>query len=139
MKADQLCAMKKNQDLMSFTIQQMKINSKLFHFKVGPTPALTASNTVKWSLESVAITDINNHEDIISNKTPFPNWSTHKQMRTSQKRKQQQMLNETNTMLNNISSPEQENTIAVADATTEEEEHSQETGKFEAPVPHHEI
>uniref|UniRef100_A0A803LS83 Uncharacterized protein n=1 Tax=Chenopodium quinoa TaxID=63459 RepID=A0A803LS83_CHEQI len=105
-------------------LNEKKISSKVFCFKVGPTPALTASNTLKWSLESVTVANTNALEDKISKTTSFPNWCMHKQLRTSKKRKQEQMHNEANT-------------IATAGVTTEVQTQKHEGKKSKPPIQHH--
>ncbi|XP_021732613.1 replication protein A 70 kDa DNA-binding subunit B-like [Chenopodium quinoa] len=55
MHAEQIYAMKENEDHISFEKAKQNFSSKLLHLKVAPIPALTATNKLQWSLEAVII------------------------------------------------------------------------------------
>uniref|UniRef100_A0A803N3Z8 Uncharacterized protein n=1 Tax=Chenopodium quinoa TaxID=63459 RepID=A0A803N3Z8_CHEQI len=52
---EQIYTMKRNEDHISFEMAKTNFSSKLLHMKVAPTPALSATNKLQWSLEAVII------------------------------------------------------------------------------------
>uniref|UniRef100_A0A803LA30 Replication factor A C-terminal domain-containing protein n=1 Tax=Chenopodium quinoa TaxID=63459 RepID=A0A803LA30_CHEQI len=79
--------MMENENLICFTTVQQKIRSKVFCLKVSPSPTLTATNILQWTLEAVQI-DVGQGDCTALAKEAFPNWSLHRRARSSLKRKQ---------------------------------------------------
>uniref|UniRef100_A0A803M336 Replication factor A C-terminal domain-containing protein n=1 Tax=Chenopodium quinoa TaxID=63459 RepID=A0A803M336_CHEQI len=118
MHAKQIYAIKENEDHISFEKAKQNFSSKLLHLKVAPTPALTATNKLQWSLEDTIIESMEEDKtmkEVEGNtkgtssttdrteyttigvkdfaKAAFPDWSMHKRRRTSLEKQASQIVN----------------------------------------------